>query len=140
MAAATITEMRNGLQVRLATIGIEAAARISGGSITPPCAVVEPAPGAFIAYDSALRYSGVYDVAFRIKLAVSEAETESAQILLDGFLSLNGTTSVIAALEGDRTLGGKVATLEVTGAGNYGTVVIGSTECFGCEVYVMVKA
>jgi hypothetical protein len=41
---------------------------------------------------------------------------------LDGFLSYEGATSIRAALEGDRTLGGAVANLLVESASNISTM------------------
>jgi hypothetical protein len=139
--AATITQIRDGLKTRLATIsGLEPLARITGGAIVAPAAVVTPGPGQFITYDPALKVQGAYDVVFRIQLVVSEAETESAQLLLDGYLSLTGSSSVIAAIEADRKLGNLVSDLSVEAAGNYGELVIGGTGYFGAEVYVTVMA
>ena len=83
--------------------------------VTPPMAVVQPQQ---IEYDlNANR--GLNRYTFTVTVFVVKADDRSAQLRVDPFVAVAGPSSVKAALEGDRTLGGVVNTLRVTSVSNY---------------------
>jgi len=135
---ATITQVRNGLKTRLATIsGLETFARTPGGSVNPPLAVVYPAPERFLHYDTAM--DGLADNAtFLIKLAVAGVESDEAETALDAYLAHSGSSSIRAAVAADRRLSGIVGYAEVTDVVNYGTTIIGGQPYFGADLLVSV--
>ena len=67
--------------------------------------------------------AGTYDddfaasmtVDFSVLVLVSRADDRSGQKALDGYMTPTGTTSIKAAIETDRTLGGEVSSAAVVG-------------------------
>lgn len=110
---ATITQVKQGLADRLATItGLRAFA-------------YQPdqlnAPIAFSLLDS-ITYHRTFntptvEMVFTVTVIVCKADSRSAQAQVDPYVSPTGNQSVLAAIEDDLTLGGKVDTLVVTSAG-----------------------
>jgi len=103
-------------------------------SVNPPCAIVLPSNGDFVAYD--VTYDGADNFELTVKLLVGTAVSRTAQIELLGYLSRSGSTSVRAAIYGDKTLGGTVADLKVEGARSYGDVEWAGVVFFGAELVV----
>lgn len=135
---ATITQVRDGIRTRLATIsGLETFARTPGGNVTPPLAVVYPAGAQFLNYGSAMDGSSD-DAAFVVKVAVAGTESEDAETALDAYLAHSGAQSVFAAIEAGQTLGGIVAFARVESVSAYGDIVIGGQPYFGAEILVSV--
>ena len=110
---ATITQVKQGLADRLATItGLRAFA-------------YQPdqlnAPIAFSLLDS-ITYHRTFntptvEMVFTVTVIVCKADSRSAQAQVDPYVSPTGNLSIRAAIEDDPTLGGKVDTLVVTSAG-----------------------
>ena len=110
---ATITQVKQGLADRLATItGLRAFA-------------YQPdqlnAPIAFSLLDS-ITYHRTFntptvEMVFTVTVIVCKADSRSAQAQVDPYVSPTGNQSILAAIEDDPTLGGKVDTLVVTSAG-----------------------
>jgi hypothetical protein len=103
-------------------------------SPNPPCAIVLPSSGDFVAYDVTM--DGADNFELTVKLLVSAAYSKTGQTELLGYLSRSGSTSVRAAIYGDRTLGGTVADLKVEGARSYGDVEWAGVVFFGAELVV----
>ena len=74
-----------------------------------------------ITYNGAMR-GGLITNVFTVSVVVGRSAERTAQTALDGYLSYEGATSVRAALEADRTLGGVVSNLLVESAGNIATM------------------
>lgn len=115
---ATITEVKQGIATRLATIP----------NLRTFAYIPEQlnAPIAYPTLDS-IQYHRTMAVAmtemvFTITAIVCKADARSAQSQVDPYVSATGTYSVKAALEGDRTLGGKVDDLIVNSAGGYNII------------------
>lgn len=135
---ATITQVRDGIKVRLATIpGLETFARTPGGGVTPPLAVVYPSPQSPYQYGQAMDGS-TDDATFLVKLAVAGVESEDAETALDAYLAHSGASSVYAAVEAGPTLAGIVSFAAVQAVSSYGSIVIGGQEYFGAELLVTV--
>ena len=112
---ASITEVKQGLANRLATItGLRAFA-------------YQPdqlnAPIAFSLLDNVLYHrtmrTPLTEMTFTVTVIVCKADSRSAQSQVDPYVSATGAYSVKGAIEGDRTLGGKVDDLIVNSAGGY---------------------
>ena len=106
----TMTELRDGLKNRLATIsGLRTTATIPD-QVNPPIAIVSLDT---IAFDQAFR-RGLDEYRFTITVVVGRISERTAQTKLDGYLAPTGSTSIKTAIEGDTSLGGKAQTLRVT--------------------------
>jgi hypothetical protein len=90
-----------------------------------------------IAYDlNAHRGADTYF--FSIILLVGRADDRSAQNNLDAYIV--GDNSIKAAIEADRTLGGKANTCRVTEMNNYASMMIGETVYLAAQFVVEVVA
>jgi hypothetical protein len=131
-----LTDLRTGLATRLATIsGLRSSAYIPDNP-QPPVAVVMPGR---IQYDTAFgRGSDEYQ--FTIMLIVGRVADRASQTNLDAYCTSSGSTSVKAAVEGDRTLGGKALDCRVTEMTNQGSLAIGDVTYHTAEFNVSVIA
>lgn len=132
----TITEIRDGLQTRLATItGLRTASELPDNP-NPPMAIVAPNT---VSYDTAFQ-GGLTTYSFVITVIVSRVAERQAQARLDAYSSTSGTASIKEAIEGDRTLGGKVADVRVTEMSNVGAVLLGEATYIAANFAVTVYA
>jgi len=101
---ASIVAIADGLEARCATIeGLTASSEWVDNPITPGV-IALPAERDFIVPTT---FAGRYSVFFRLLVIVSESAGVGAGFrALYDYLDPSGDTSIIAALEGDRTLGG----------------------------------
>jgi hypothetical protein len=131
-----LTDLRTGLANRLATItGLRSSAYIPDNP-QPPVAIVMPGR---ITYDQAFgRGSDEYQ--FTIMLIVGRVADRASQTTLDGYCESSGSRSVKAAIEGDRTLGGKALDCRVTEMTNQGSLSIGDVTYHTAEFSVTVIA
>ena len=114
---ATVAEIREGLRANLATItGCQVSAYMLSQPTTPCLYVV---PGA-MDFDQAMQ-RGMDRWTFRVVALAGLASDIGAQKKLDEFLARSGATSVKAAIEADRTLGGVVDHLRVIDYSDYRT-------------------
>ena len=101
--------VRTGIGVALDTISGLRTFDYVPDSLAPPAAVVEPLE---IDYDEAMKQGCEFYRAF-ILVIVGRMSDRSSQDRLDAYLTTTGATSIKAALETDRTLGGACSTLQV---------------------------
>lgn len=110
---ATVTEVKQGLANRLATISGLRAFAYQPDQLN--------APIAFSMLDNILYHrtmrTALTEMTFTVTVIVCKADSRSAQSQVDPYVSATGASSVKAAIEGDRTLGGKVDDLVVNSAG-----------------------
>ena len=114
----SVTDIKTGIANALATIpGLRAYAQ-QPDNINAPFAwpMLDS-----ITYNGAMR-GGLITNVFTVSVCVGRVAERTAQTALDGYLSYEGTTSVRAALESDRTLGGIVSNLLVESASNIATM------------------
>lgn len=130
---ASLTTIREAMQARLQTISGLRVHAIVPDSIETPAAIVVPAPGTFINFDTSF---GTDDVFLTIQLIVSRSSDRAGQELLDSFLAGSGNTSIRTAVNG--SLGGSAHFATVTDARNYGPVKFNEIEYYGCEIFVTV--
>jgi len=131
-----MTDLRTGLATRLATItGLRSTATIPDNP-APPVAVVMPGR---VNYDTAFgRGSDEYE--FTIMLIVGRVADRASQTTLDAYCASSGATSVKAAIEGERTLGGKALDCRVTAMTSQGSLSIGDVTYHTAEFAVSVIA
>jgi hypothetical protein len=111
----TLTEIRTGLAARCATIsGLRTSATMPEQP-QPPVAIVQPES---VQYDLNAR-NGLTQYNMIVSVVVSRADARSAQNQVDEYVAPVGTRSIKAAIEADRTLGGKVNTCRVVQVANY---------------------
>ena len=131
-----LTDLRTGLATRLATIsGLRSSAYIPDNP-QPPVAVVMPGR---IQYDTAFG-RGSDEYSFTIMLIVGRVADRASQTTLDGYCESSGSRSVKAAIEGDRSLGGKALDCRVTEMTNQGSLAIGDVTYHTAEFSVTVIA
>ena len=133
---ATVSAVRDALQVRLATISGLNAYDVWPDSIQTPAACVLPARGNY--HDT---FDGRSAFNFDIMVVVQAADLKWAQDALDGYLDFSGSSSIAAAIEGDKTLGGSAEGALITGWRDYGDILINGVGYFGaildCEVMIL---
>lgn len=103
--AATIEQIMSGLETRLATISGLNTRDIAPDNPMVPCAFPLVPP---ITYRETFG-RGTYSLNFRIVVLVSAALDRVGQFKLAGYANPRGATSIITAIEGDKTLGGIVS-------------------------------
>jgi len=108
---ATNAQIRAGLAARLATITGLRVHEVWPGQLNAPAAVVSRRQTRF---DQT--FDGVDDFTFAVTLFVQFANDRVAQEQLDGYLSVAGVSSIVAAIHADPTLGGVVDFARVTTA------------------------
>lgn len=103
---ATIEQIMQGLETRLGTIaGLRVSDTVTP-TISPPWAMVGlPAD---VDYHAAMGTNPLGTLAFQVWVFTSSAWDRTGQLKLAGYMNQNGATSIRAAIEADRTLGGVV--------------------------------
>jgi hypothetical protein len=128
----TVSELRQGLAAQLSNIEGLRVSDVMVDAPRPPQAVIAPLR---LDYDLNAR-RGADEYQFVVTLIVGRADSRTAQNSLDAFIV--GENSVKAAIEADRTLGGKANTCRVTEMRNYGAISVGDVLYLGCEFVVEV--
>jgi len=113
---ATVAALRSGLNTRLATISNVQTSAYMLSAPTPP--YLEVAAVEEIEYDGAMG-RGLDTYRFIVRGYAGLVSDRGAQVKLDEFLASTGSTSVKAAIEGDRTLGGACSDLQVERVDGY---------------------
>ena len=133
---ASVTELRTAIATNLATIsGLRTAAEIPD-NINPPIAVVS-----FDRVQFHQSYkNGLSNYDFTVQLIVSRVDERNAQRYLDAYCSSTGASSVLLAIESDKTLGGKAFDCFVSEMSSYGSVIIGENTYLAAEFQVQVLA
>lgn len=117
--AATVAQVRDGVQTRLETISGLRSYDVGTGAERMPCAIVFPRLVERMTGGTAA--SASYRIVLVVEVWVPlAAGLHRAQDILDGFCDPRSATSVEAAIEGDRTLGGIVSSAVVGGFERYG--------------------
>ena len=132
---ATLSDIRSGIATNLGTIsGLRTAAFVPDEP-KPPIAIVFPEN---ISFDTAFG-RGLDTYSFTVQVIVSKVSDRNAQSNLDSYCNPSGASSVKAAIESDKTLGGLVQDLRVTEARDYRAATINEntylTVTFAVTVY-----
>lgn len=132
----TLSELRTGIATNLATIsGLRTASTVPDQP-NPPIAVVIPRT---ISYDTTYR-RGMDTYEFVIIVIVGRVSERTAQTTLDAYCNPSGASSIKAAIESDKTLGGKAFDLRVQEMRNYQSLAVGEVTYLAAEFVVQVIA
>ena len=107
-----LTTVRQGLATALDTISGLRVFDYVPDNAPAPAAIVEPLE---VTYDQAMN-NGLIKFKSYITIVVARMSDRSSQDRVDAYVDPTGATSVRAAIETDRTLGGACSTLNVIGA------------------------
>lgn len=133
---ASVSQVLTGLATRLGTISGLRTSTYMPDQLNPPVGfpVVES-----VEYHKAF---GGGDVVMRcsVFVIVGRYLDRTAHTALDGYLSYDGATSIRAAIEGDRTLGGVARTLIVESGMNITAVSVAESEFLQVQCTVVVHA
>lgn len=133
---ASIAELRDGIAANLATIsGLRTSATIPDNP-NPPIAIVQLNR---VQYHQDFK-RGMTEYNFSVQVVVGKVDERSAQSNLDAYCSSTGNSSIILAVESDRSLGGKAFDAIVTEVSNYGSVTISDIVYLAAEFNVRVLA
>jgi hypothetical protein len=133
---ASISNIRTGIATRLATISGLRTSSFIPDNPNPPIAIVQPVN---IIFDTAFR-RGADTLEFTITLLVGQVSERTSQSKMDGYCATTGSTSVKAAIEGDKTLGGSCYDCRVTQMRSFGSIIVGEINYLGAEFVVSVIA
>lgn len=135
----TIHAIAEALQTRVETLGVNVVRAYD----TPVTAAEAPSRGASaqIRFLGRERMNGCNQIArFEVLVAVpaNDKEWPAAVELLRGYLDVTGTTSIEAAIEGDRTLGGVASDAVATGTDRERLVMYQDSLRWAAPVFVSV--
>ena len=133
---ASIQELRQGIATNLATIsGLRTSLDVPD-QINPPIAVVQ-----FVRVNYHLDMNnGMSEYLFSVQVIVGRVDERTAQRNLDSYCSSSGSSSVLLAVESDRTLGGKAYDCIVTEVSSYGQLISNDITYLGAEFQIRVLA
>lgn len=133
---ASIAELRQGIATNLATIAGLRVSEFIPDNPNPPIAVVQ--------FDRAQYHldmgNGMTEYSFVVQLIVGRVDERTAQRNLDAYCSSTGSSSVLLAVESNRTLSGKAYDCVVTEMSSYGPVLVNDTTYLGAEFQIRVLA
>lgn len=134
--SATVTQIKQGIATALATIPGLRSYAVQPDNLNPPFAwpMLDT-----VTYNGAMR-GGLITHVYTVTVVVGRAAERTAQNALDGYVSYDSATSIRAALEADRTLGGVVQNLLVESANNISTTEGNDTTYLMVDFRVVVYA
>lgn len=133
---ALISDIRTGLANRLATIsGLRTSATLPDNP-NPPIALITPNS---VQFDDVFK-RGMQTYNFTVLVIVGRVDERTAQNNLDAYCASTGSSSIKLAIEGDKTLGGKVFDTRVTEMRNYGQLSIAEVIYLSAEFSVICYA
>ena len=133
---ASISELRDGIAANLATISGLRTSAIIPDNPNPPIAIVQLNR---VQYHQDFK-RGMTEYNFSVQVVVGRVDERTAQSNLDAYCSSTGSSSIILAVESDRSLGGKAFDAIVTEVSNYGSVTISDINYLAAEFNVRVLA
>lgn len=133
---ATVSQVADGIKTRLATITGLRTFSYQPDQVNPPVAfpILEQ-----IEYHGAMA-GGNVRMRFNVMVIVGRYLDRVAHSNLDGYLSYDGATSLRAAIEGDRTLGGVCQTLIMDSGLSVGTLTVAEAEFLSVSFSLLVHA
>lgn len=133
---ASIVAIRDGLAANLGTISGLRAFSYMPDRVSVPAAIVGE-----VGIDFDLTFGrGLDQFAITVRVYVSKASDRAGQDKLDGYLAGSGASSIKAAIEADKTLGGAAQTLKVVAVTGYGVYEVGGVDYLGAEFSVVIYA
>ena len=133
---ASISELRTAIATNLATIPGLRTSEFIPDNPSPPIAVVQ--------FDRAQYHldmrNGMAEYNFVAQVIVGRVDERTAQRSLDAYCSSTGSSSVLLAVESDRTLNNKAFDCVVTEMSSYGPVLVNDITYLGAEFQIRVLA
>ncbi len=133
---ASIAELRTALAANVGTIAGLRVSEFIPDNPNPPVAIVQ--------FDRAQYHldmgNGMTEYTFVVQVIVGRVDERTAQRNLDSYCSSTGSSSVLLAVESNRTLNGKAFDCVVTEMSSYGPVLVNDTTYLGAEFQVRVLA
>lgn len=133
---ATMAQLRTALAARLATISGLRTSAVLPDQPQPPQAVLYPDR---VIYDTAMG-RGSDEYLFIVLVIVGRIAERNAQTSLDTYCDPSGSTSIKAAVEGDRSLGGVALDCRVTEMRGQGSLSVGDATYLTAEFLVTIVA
>jgi len=133
---ATVSQAAAGLATRLATVSGLRTSSFQPEQLNPPQAFPVLTN---VEYHRAMN-GGDVRMSFDVIVIVGRYVDRLAHSRLDDYLSYSGASSIRAALEGDRTLGGVAQTLHVEGGAQIETVAVAEGDFLQVSFNVSVHA
>lgn len=132
--AATVSQVATGIRNRLATISGLRVFNYQPEQVNPPIG---------FPVLNQIRYHGAYsggmvEMDWSIVVVTGRWLDRTAHTALDGYLSYSGATSIRAAIEADKTLGGIVDTLVVPTGANISSMSANDAEFLKVEMALTV--
>lgn len=139
MAAPTLVQILNGIQVRCQTIpGLRTRTDVFiADQINPPQAVI-PLPTIKAYHDTFKR--GKMAISAQIIVITSKAYDRVGQTALSTYMDATGTHSILTAIEGDATLGGIVDDCTVVGCTPVMQEQVGEIGYYGATFHLDIEA
>jgi len=138
---ATMSEIREALADALTAVSGLRAFDLLPAQPPIPCVLIVPDS---VDYDTSFgnvrRVAGLTTYSFVLTVLVGAMSERAAQQRLDGYVSPSGDQSIKAAVETDRTLGGVVSDVRVTGMRDYVSFPNGDSTFLGAEFVAQVIA
>lgn len=132
----TMNALRVGLATRLGTItGLRSYAYIPDDP-NPPVAVIIPQG---ITYDTVMA-RGMDEYEFSVLVLGSRVSDRAGQLAMDAYCNPSGSSSIKAAIEGDKTLGGSAFDCRVREMRNLSQTTVGDQQFLSAEFVVTVYA
>lgn len=126
---ATIQQVMEGIEARLETIEGLRVSAYAADQINPPQAIVGVPP--IPQYRLSFSPTGLQRIEPTITILVSAALDRVGQMALAGYVDKTGPTSVFAAIEADKTLGGLPVECTVTSFQSLGLQDVGALGYYG---------
>lgn len=128
-----LSDVRGGINTRLATItGLRTYDKWPDSLHVPAAIVRRVGATAHTTFAS----NGLHR--FAITVLVTMTDLSRAQALLDAYTDLSGSSSIIAALEGDATLGGNAEYVEIGDWGEDGKLLYNDVPYLAAELPIEV--
>lgn len=137
MAAPTLLQVMQGIETRLGTISGLQVSEILPDQVTPPIAIVGVPP---IPEYRTTFGRGIWSVDPTVTILVSAALDKYGQQKLASYADVHGSTSIPAAIEADRTLGGIVDECYVSSFRPLGIEEAGRIGYYGGAFNLFVRA
>ena len=133
---ASIRTMRQAIATNLSAVdGLRTAALIPEDPKPPVAVVIFDR----VEFDTAMA-RGLDMYLFKVVLVLGRVNTRGTEEALDGYLSGNGSTSLKAAIESDRSLGGEAQDLRVTSGENVRELVVADITYVAADFLITVYA
>jgi hypothetical protein len=133
---ATISQIKSGLATRLATISGLRTFAYQPDQLNAPLAypMVEQ-----VLYHRTM-FNGLNEIVFTVTVIVARPTERPAEASLDAYVSPTGASSIRAAIEGDRTLGGIVDDCQVEQASGISSLSANDADYLSVDFTVRVYA